>query len=39
MAAIRAITRRGADYTFAAVGDVRAMGQTIDSLAPGGTAV
>jgi S-(hydroxymethyl)glutathione dehydrogenase/alcohol dehydrogenase len=39
VAAIRAITRRGADYTFAAVGDVRAMGQTIDSLAPGGTAV
>ena len=39
VAAIRAITRRGADYTFAAVGDVRAMGQTIDALAPGGTAV
>ena len=39
VAAIRAITRRGADYTFAAVGDVRAMGQAIDSLAPGGTAV
>jgi S-(hydroxymethyl)glutathione dehydrogenase/alcohol dehydrogenase len=39
VAAIRAITRRGADYAFAAVGDVRAMGQTIDSLAPGGTAV
>ena len=39
VAAIRAITRRGADYTFAAVGDVRAMGQAIDALAPGGTAV
>jgi S-(hydroxymethyl)glutathione dehydrogenase/alcohol dehydrogenase len=39
VAAIRAITRRGADYTFAAVGDVHAMGQTIDALAPGGTAV
>ena len=39
VAAIRAITRRGADYTFAAVGDVRAMAQAIDCLAPGGTAV
>jgi S-(hydroxymethyl)glutathione dehydrogenase/alcohol dehydrogenase len=37
--AIRAITRRGADYSFAAVGDVRAMGQAIDCLAPAGTAV
>src|SRR5215813_13986868 len=39
VAAIRAITRRGADYSFAAVGDVRAMAQAIDCLAPGGTAV
>ena len=39
VAAIRAVTRRGADYSFAAVGDVRAMGQAIDCLAPGGTAV
>src|SRR5262249_38024024 len=39
VAAIRGITRRGADYSFAAVGDVRAMAQAIDCLAPGGTAV
>jgi S-(hydroxymethyl)glutathione dehydrogenase/alcohol dehydrogenase len=39
VAAVRAITRRGTDYTFAAVGDVRAMAQAIDCLAPGGTAV
>jgi Zn-dependent alcohol dehydrogenase len=39
VAAVRAITRRGADYSFAAVGDVRAMAQAIDVLAPGGTAV
>ena len=39
VAAIRAITRRGADYTFVAVGDTRAMGQAIDALAPGGTCV
>ena len=38
-AAIKAITRRGADYTFAAVGNARAMSQSIDALAPGGTCV
>jgi len=39
VSAIRSITRRGADFSFAAVGDVRAMAQAIDCLAPGGTAV
>src|SRR5262249_30502620 len=39
VAAIRGITRRGADYSFAAVGDVGAMAQAIGCLAPGGTAV
>ena len=33
------ITRRGADYTFVAVGDTRAMTQAVDALAPGGTCV
>jgi S-(hydroxymethyl)glutathione dehydrogenase/alcohol dehydrogenase len=39
VAEIRAITRRGADFAFAAVGDTRAMSQAIECLAPGGTAV
>jgi S-(hydroxymethyl)glutathione dehydrogenase/alcohol dehydrogenase len=39
VAAVRAITRRGADYTFAAVGDVGAMAQAIEALAAGGTSV
>jgi len=37
--AVRALTRRGADFSFAAVGDTRAMAQAIDALAPGGTCV
>ena len=36
---IRRITRRGADFTFVAVGDTRAVGQAADALAPGGTCV
>jgi len=39
VAAIRRITGRGADYTFVAVGDARAMSQAVDALAPGGTCV
>jgi S-(hydroxymethyl)glutathione dehydrogenase/alcohol dehydrogenase len=38
-AAIRRLTRLGADYTFVAVGDTRAVTQAIDALAPGGTCV
>src|SRR5689334_2856961 len=38
-AAIRAITGRGADYTFVAVGATRPIAQAIDALAPGGTCV
>jgi len=38
-AAIRGITGRGADFTFVAVGDARAMSQACDALAPGGTCV
>jgi S-(hydroxymethyl)glutathione dehydrogenase / alcohol dehydrogenase len=38
-AAIRRITGRGADYTFVAVGDARAMSQAVDALSPGGTCV
>jgi S-(hydroxymethyl)glutathione dehydrogenase / alcohol dehydrogenase len=38
-AAIRRITGRGADFTFVAVGDARAVGQAADALAPGGTCV
>jgi len=38
-AAIRRLTRLGADYTFVAVGDTRAVSQAIDALAPGGTCV
>jgi Zn-dependent alcohol dehydrogenase len=39
VAEIRRITRRGADFTFVAVGDTRAVGQGADALAPGGTCV
>jgi len=39
VAAIRRITARGADYTFVAVGNARAMSQACDALAPGGTCV
>jgi S-(hydroxymethyl)glutathione dehydrogenase / alcohol dehydrogenase len=39
VASIRAITRLGADYTFVAVGNTRAVSQAIDALAPGGTCV
>ena len=39
VAEIRRITRRGADFTFVAVGDTRAVGQAVDALAPGGTCV
>ena len=39
VAEIRRITRRGADFTFVAVGDTRAVGQAADALAPGGTCV
>src|SRR5215510_3076811 len=39
VAAIRAITRLGADYTFVAVGNTRAVSQAVDGLSPGGTCV
>jgi Zn-dependent alcohol dehydrogenase len=39
VAAIRRVTRLGADYTFVAVGNTRAVSQAIDALAPGGTCV
>jgi S-(hydroxymethyl)glutathione dehydrogenase / alcohol dehydrogenase len=39
VAAIRRITRLGADYTFVAVGDTRAVSQAVEALAPGGTCV
>jgi len=39
VAAIRHLTRLGADYTFVAVGDTRAVSQAIEALAPGGTCV
>ncbi|MCI0548448.1 MAG: zinc-binding dehydrogenase [Candidatus Rokubacteria bacterium] len=39
VAAIRAITGRGADYSFVAVGDARAVVQATECLAPGGTCV
>jgi Zn-dependent alcohol dehydrogenase len=39
VAAIRRLTRLGADYTFVAVGDTRAVSQAIEALAPGGTCV
>jgi Zn-dependent alcohol dehydrogenase len=38
-AAIRAITGRGADFTFVAVGATRPNTQAVDALAPGGTCV
>jgi Zn-dependent alcohol dehydrogenase len=38
-AAIRAITGRGADFTFVAVGVTRPITQAVDALAPGGTCV
>jgi Zn-dependent alcohol dehydrogenase len=38
-AAIRALTGRGADFTFVAVGATRPITQAIDALAPGGTCV
>jgi S-(hydroxymethyl)glutathione dehydrogenase / alcohol dehydrogenase len=38
-AAIRGLTRLGADYTFVAVGNTRAVSQAIEALAPGGTCV
>ena len=37
--AIKAITRRGVDYSFVAVGDTRAVTQACDALSPGGTCV
>jgi S-(hydroxymethyl)glutathione dehydrogenase/alcohol dehydrogenase len=38
-AAIRALTGRGADYAFVAVGDTRAVAQAVESLSPAGTCV
>ena len=39
VAAVRAITGGGADYTFVAVGDTRAVAQACDALGPGGTCI
>ena len=39
VAAIKSLTRLGADYTFVAVGATRAVSQAIEALAPGGTCV
>ncbi len=39
VAAIRAITGRGVDYAFVAVGDTRAVSQAYDALGPAGTCV
>jgi S-(hydroxymethyl)glutathione dehydrogenase/alcohol dehydrogenase len=39
VAAIKEITRRGADFTFVAVGNARVINQAWDALAPGGTCV
>jgi Zn-dependent alcohol dehydrogenase len=39
VATIRHLTRLGADYTFVAVGDTRAVSQAVAALAPGGTCV
>ncbi len=39
VAAVRRLTRLGADYTFVAVGNARAVAQAIEALAPGGTCV
>jgi len=39
VAAIKRLTRLGADFTFVAVGNTRAVSQACDALAPGGTCV
>ncbi len=39
VAAIRDLTRRGADFTFVAVGNTKAINQAWEALAPGGTCV
>jgi S-(hydroxymethyl)glutathione dehydrogenase / alcohol dehydrogenase len=39
VAAIRRLTRHGAEYTFVAVGATRAVSQACEALAPGGTCV
>jgi len=39
VAAIKDVTRRGADYAFVAVGSTKAISQAWDCLAPGGTCV
>ena len=39
VAAVRALTRRGADYTFVAVGATKAVSQACDALAPGGECI
>ena len=39
VAAIKRLTRLGADYTFVAVGATQAVAQACDALAPGGTCV
>jgi Zn-dependent alcohol dehydrogenase len=39
VAAIRRLTRLGADYAFVAVGNTKAVAQACDALAPGGTCV
>jgi S-(hydroxymethyl)glutathione dehydrogenase/alcohol dehydrogenase len=39
VAEIKRIARRGADYTFVAVGNTRAVSQACEALAPGGTCV
>lgn len=39
VASIRAITGRGVDYAFVAVGDTRAVSQACDALGPAGTCV
>jgi S-(hydroxymethyl)glutathione dehydrogenase/alcohol dehydrogenase len=39
VAAIKRLTRLGAEYTFVAVGNTRAVSQALDALAPGGTCV
>jgi S-(hydroxymethyl)glutathione dehydrogenase/alcohol dehydrogenase len=39
VAAVKTVTRRGADYTFVAVGDTHAVAQAAECLAPGGTCV
>ena len=39
VAAIRRLTRLGADFTFVAVGNTQAVTQAVEALAPGGTCV